>query len=194
MFCLFFFFLFFIFFCSFVFFFFFQAEDGIRDLTVTGVQTCALPILISGLGVFGLWTGILATGFAAETRRDNFLKTWETVSKVPFFATLGPAAIADVTHMLRTMDLPARTMIIRKGQQGDCMYFIAAGEAEVELPGKKVALGEGAFFGEMALLGNNVRGANVTTTKVTRLLVLDLVDFRLLMARHPDLAETIDAE
>src|SRR2546427_5307163 len=28
------------------FFFFFQAEDGIRDLTVTGVQTCALPIFI----------------------------------------------------------------------------------------------------------------------------------------------------
>src|SRR5205085_6725842 len=27
-------------------FFFFQAEDGIRDLTVTGVQTCALPILM----------------------------------------------------------------------------------------------------------------------------------------------------
>src|SRR2546430_6801262 len=31
-----------------VFFFFFQAEDGIRDLTVTGVQTCALPIYSSG--------------------------------------------------------------------------------------------------------------------------------------------------
>src|SRR5256886_12831700 len=30
--------------CCFFFFFFFQAEDGIRDLTVTGVQTCALPI------------------------------------------------------------------------------------------------------------------------------------------------------
>src|SRR2546430_5066328 len=28
------------------FFFFFQAEDGIRDLTVTGVQTCALPIWV----------------------------------------------------------------------------------------------------------------------------------------------------
>src|SRR6266567_5857681 len=28
------------------FFFFFQAEDGIRDLTVTGVQTCALPISV----------------------------------------------------------------------------------------------------------------------------------------------------
>src|SRR6267378_6062773 len=30
----------------FFFFFFFQAEDGIRDLYVTGVQTCALPILL----------------------------------------------------------------------------------------------------------------------------------------------------
>src|SRR5256886_5412574 len=29
--------------------FFFQAEDGIRDLTVTGVQTCALPIFIGSI-------------------------------------------------------------------------------------------------------------------------------------------------
>src|SRR2546427_9998362 len=34
----------------FLFFFFFQAEDGIRDLTVTGVQTCALPILLEVTG------------------------------------------------------------------------------------------------------------------------------------------------
>ena len=162
-------------------------------VTVLGRMIAAM-VMICGLGVFGLWTGILATGFAAETRRDNFLKTWDSVSKVPFFASLGPSAIADVTHMLRTMELPARTMIIRKGTQGDCMYFIAAGEVEVDLPGKKVQLGDGAFFGEMALLGNNLRGANVSTTKVSRLLVLDLVDFRVLMARHPDLAETIDAE
>jgi len=155
----------------------------------------AALVMISGLGVFGLWTGILATGFAAETRRDNFLKTWESVSKVPFFATLGPSAIADVTNMLRTIDLPPRVTIIRKGQQGDCMYFIATGEVEVDLPlGKKVRLGDGAFFGEMALLGNTLRSANITTTRLSKLLVLDLVDFRLLMARHPDLAETIDAE
>src|SRR5690349_23133196 len=37
----------FLFYCFFVFFFFFfQAEDGIRDLYVTGVQTCALPISV----------------------------------------------------------------------------------------------------------------------------------------------------
>ncbi|THD68217.1 MAG: cyclic nucleotide-binding domain-containing protein [Bradyrhizobium sp.] len=177
---------------------------AVATLTTTGYgdvvpitplgRLVAAVVMICGLGVFGLWTGILATGFAAETRRDNFLKTWESVSKVPFFAALGPAAIADVTHMLRTMDLPARTTIIRKGQTGDCMYFIAAGEVEVDLPGKKVPLGEGAFFGEMALLGNNLRSASITTTRVSKLLVLDLVDFRMLMARHPDLAQTIDAE
>jgi voltage-gated potassium channel len=65
---------------------------------------------------------------------------------------------------------------------------------EVDLPGKKVKLEEGAFFGEMALLGNSLRSANITTTRLTKLLVLDLVDFRVLMARHPDLAQTIDTE
>src|SRR5215475_11599909 len=34
---------------NFIFFFFFQAEDGIRDFHVTGVQTCALPISIGAL-------------------------------------------------------------------------------------------------------------------------------------------------
>ncbi|WP_456716865.1 cyclic nucleotide-gated ion channel [Bradyrhizobium sp. USDA 4353] len=154
----------------------------------------AAMVMISGLGVFGLWTGILATSFAAETRRENFLKTWELVGRVPFFATLGPATIADVTEMLRAIDLPPRITIIRKGTPGDCMYFIAAGEVEVELPGKKVRLGEGAFFGEMALLGNSLRSANITTTTLSKLLVLDLVDFRVLMARHPDLVQSIDAE
>ena len=38
----------FFFFFSFFLFFFFQAEDGIRDTSVTGVQTCALPISNSG--------------------------------------------------------------------------------------------------------------------------------------------------
>src|SRR2546430_11968455 len=50
--------------CYSVVFFFFQAEDGIRDLTVTGVQTCALPILGSQtIGATGSVTfNGLATG------------------------------------------------------------------------------------------------------------------------------------
>src|SRR2546430_12189347 len=46
-------------------FFFFQAEDGIRDLTVTGVQTCALPISLAAL----LALLALARGLTALARR-----------------------------------------------------------------------------------------------------------------------------
>src|SRR5437867_6158875 len=53
-----------------LFFFFFQAEDGIRDRTVTGVQTCALPIFsnapVSGAPSYfaALYTSNNAAGFA----------------------------------------------------------------------------------------------------------------------------------
>ncbi len=162
-------------------------------ITLAGRMVAAL-LMICGLAVFGLLTGILATGFAAENRRHNFIQTWESLGKVPFFAALGSATLADVTNMLRRIDMRARTTIIRRGQAGDCMYFIAAGEVEVELPGKQVLLGVGSFFGELALLGNNVRTANVVTTRSTTLLVLDLIDFRALMARNPELAKAIDEE
>lgn len=154
----------------------------------------AAVLMICGLGVFGLWAGILATGFAAENRRHNFIQTWETLGKVPFFAALSPATLADVTSVLRRVDMRARTTIVRQGQVGDCMYFVAAGEVEVELPTKCIRLGVGSFFGELALLGSRLRTANVNTVTPATLLVLDLVDFRALMARHPQLADAIDAE
>src|SRR2546425_3148319 len=44
------------------FFFFFQAEDGIRDKLVTGVQTCALPILTGVLGRISIPIRVGGTG------------------------------------------------------------------------------------------------------------------------------------
>src|SRR2546430_4424450 len=65
---------------------FFQAEDGIRDLTVTGVQTCALPIWLEGrLDAIGAptlvlwgeadrWIPIaLGRALAAQLNRSAFL-------------------------------------------------------------------------------------------------------------------------
>lgn len=151
-------------------------------------------VMICGIATFGLWTGILATGFAAESRRRNFIQTWDVVSKVPFFQTLDPAAITEITHMLRRVEMPARTAVIRRGRIGDCMYFIAAGEVQVDVAPAPVRLGEGTFFGELALLGDQVRTANVFTTKQSTLLVLDLADFRKLMVHHVELASAIEAE
>src|SRR5258707_4845096 len=45
-------------------FFFFQAEDGIRDIEVTGVQTCALPIL-AGCGIAYMPTWLMADDLRA---------------------------------------------------------------------------------------------------------------------------------
>src|SRR6202453_2450079 len=56
-------------------------------------------VMICGIAAFGLWTSILASGFAAESRRRNFIETWDVVAKVPFFQTLDPSAITEVTHM-----------------------------------------------------------------------------------------------
>jgi voltage-gated potassium channel len=151
-------------------------------------------VMIFGIITFGLSTGILATGFAAETRRRNFIQTWDLVCKVPFFQSLDPSAITEITHMLRRLEVPERVAIIRRGKVGDCMYFIAAGEVQVDIKPAPVRLGTGAFFGELALLGDSVRSANVTTTTPSTLLILDLADFRTLTANHPDLKRAIDAE
>lgn len=151
-------------------------------------------VMIFGIVSFGLSTGILATGFANETRRRNFIQTWDLVSKVPFFQSLEPSSITEITHMLRRLEVPERVAIIRRGKVGDCMYFIAAGEVQVDIKPTPVRLGAGAFFGELALLGDSVRSANVTTTTPSTLLILDLADFRTLTANHPDLKRAIDAE
>src|SRR5206468_9243392 len=61
-------------------FFFFQAEDGIRDLIVTGVQTCALPI--SSGGIFNspprrtAWTSRLSSGLPGTTTGPSSPPAW----------------------------------------------------------------------------------------------------------------------
>lgn len=157
-------------------------------------RIAAAFVMICGIGVLGMLVGVLATGYAAEARRAHFIRTWELVSKVPFFANLAHGAIVDVTNMLRRLELPPRAIVVKKGAPGDCMYFIASGEVEVELPHGKIPLPQGSFFGELALLSNSVRTATVVTKTDTALLVLDLLDFRTLTARHPELRDAIDEE
>src|SRR5690606_40769622 len=55
-----------------IFFFFFQAEDGIRDFHVTGVQTCALPI--SMISVHFCENEVIDFDSAAQGNNDTFKK------------------------------------------------------------------------------------------------------------------------
>src|SRR5205085_6710733 len=81
-------------------------------------------VMMSGLGIFGLWAGILASGFAEEIRRREFLQTWDLVAQVPFFHDVGAATIAEVTRLLKPRDVSGGTIIMRRGQAGDSMYFV----------------------------------------------------------------------
>src|SRR5688572_31078624 len=59
------------FFFFFFFFFFFQAEDGIRDLTVTGVQTCALPIFATAILTLNFYSLTTRPALGAEYARSS---------------------------------------------------------------------------------------------------------------------------
>jgi voltage-gated potassium channel len=158
--------------------------------TVLG-RMLAGVVMISGIAVIALWAGILATGYFEEVRRREFLRTWDLVAKVPFFHDVGAAVIADVAQLLRARDYPAGAVVVRRGERGDCMYFVASGEVEIRVMPETIRLGAGDFFGELALLTGDPRNATVVATRQCTLLRLDIVDFRQLLGRQPELARII---
>jgi voltage-gated potassium channel len=151
-------------------------------------------VMVGGIVMFALQAGIVANAFAEELQRRQFLHNWELVARVPFFAGLGAAEIADITRLLQTRDVRKGATIVHRGDPGDTMYFIVSGEVEVNVTPQPVKLGPGDFFGEMALLFGTPRSANVIATKPSVLLVLDVVDFRHLAGRRPEFVRVIEAE
>ena len=98
--------------------------------------------MVGGILIFALWTGILVNGYAEELRRREFLRTWELVAKVPFFHDIGASLIAEVARLLRPRDYPAGAVIMRRGEPGDCMYFVVEGEVEIQLQSGPLYLGD----------------------------------------------------
>jgi voltage-gated potassium channel len=148
-------------------------------------------VMLFGLAMFAVPAGILASGFASELRRRDFIVTWETVAQVPLFGQLDASRIAAIAQLLRPQIIPALHVIVRRGEPADAMYFIMKGEVEIDLYPTPVHLKQGQHFGEIALLKKTNRTATVTTVTECRLLALDAHDFHRLMAQHPDLASAI---
>ncbi|MBI3512636.1 MAG: cyclic nucleotide-binding domain-containing protein [Proteobacteria bacterium] len=151
-------------------------------------------VMMCGILVFALWAGILATGFSEEVRRRGFLRTYDLVQKVPFFRDLGASLLAELARLLKPREFPAGSTVVRRGQAGDCMYFIVSGDIEVRTEPKPLYLHAGSFFGEIALITGGPRIATAVATKHTTLLVLDIADFRELAAKRPELAKAIHDE
>jgi len=151
-------------------------------------------VAVLGVGMFALPASIMATGFAEEMRRRDFLATWHMVAKVPFFDGLNAQQIAAITSLLKFQTVALGDVLIRAGEEGDCMYFIVSGSVDVDFGGARpVILKDGDFFGEIALLRNTPRTATVRARGRCQLLLLDVKDFRQFLAGSPQVAQQIAA-
>jgi voltage-gated potassium channel len=154
----------------------------------------ATGTIFAGLVMMALPVGIIATAFAEQIHRRDFIVTWGMISRVPLFAELDAAEISDIMELLRAQVAEPDEIIVRAGDAAHSMYFIAAGEVEIMLKDKKepLRLGVGQFFGEVAVLRRSRRSATVVALARTSLLVLDAHDLHALMERDPRIAERIE--
>ncbi len=149
--------------------------------------------MLLGIAMFAVPAGILATGFAEELRKRDFVITWHSVAKVPLFASLDATRIASIARLLKPQIVPAKSVIVRRGDAADAMFFLMEGLVEVELQPTSVRLKPGQYFGEVALLTGGTRTATVSAVTESRLLMLEAADFTKLLTDHPDLREAMEA-
>jgi voltage-gated potassium channel len=161
-------------------------------IPVTGAgRVIATLTIITGIMMIALPAGIIATAFSNEIHRRDFVVTWAMVARIPIFAELDAAEIAEIMRLLRAQLLEPSSVIALRGEVAQSMYIIAAGEVEIALPDRRIRLGSGQFFGEVAVLRRAKRAATVTAITRVRLLVLDAHDLHTLMERSPRIAAHI---
>ncbi|MEK0085443.1 cation:proton antiporter [Benzoatithermus flavus] len=113
------------------------------------------------------------------------------ISNVPMLGRLGEEARKELRRLLvPIMALPGER-IVRRGERGDAMYFIASGAVEVQREEGTIRLGTGDFFGEMALIMRRPRTADVVALSYCRLLMLRRDAFRQFLRANPELMQQV---
>ncbi|MBI3945025.1 MAG: cyclic nucleotide-binding domain-containing protein [Armatimonadetes bacterium] len=129
------------------------------------------------------------------------------LSEVPIFRDLAPEQLATLRDMAEAHRFPAGAAILREGETGDCLFVLTEGEVDITLRltletsrgeiGTKdktlirLTAEKHPFFGEMALLGTDVRAATVTAVTDCTALCLNKQDLLILEREHPAIAYTI---
>ncbi|MGO8799993.1 MAG: cyclic nucleotide-gated ion channel [Roseiarcus sp.] len=159
-------------------------------ITPAGRLVAAVTIF-AGLIIMALPIGIIATAFAEEVHRRDFVITWTMISRVPLFSALNAGEVGDIMKLLKARRVEAGAVIARRGERAESMFFIADGEVDIAIGGKKVRLGPGHFFGEIAALQRSRRSATSVAVSRCNLLVLDARDLHDLMDKNARIAERI---
>jgi CPA1 family monovalent cation:H+ antiporter len=132
---------------------------------------------------------------AAEVRPrlDIALQRTELVRQFPLFADLDDATLRRLGRALQTRYANAGETVMRKESPPHSVFFIASGAVELETAGQSWRLGRGEMFGQMAILFNRARRAEVHAIAPSTLLVLDEARFRRLLDRSKTLREAVRA-
>jgi CPA1 family monovalent cation:H+ antiporter len=123
---------------------------------------------------------------------DLGLETRALLVRVPLFAGLDDKYLDAVARLLRPRLVIPAERLISTGEPGDAMYFISSGVVEVLAAGGRFVLTQGDFFGEMALVHDQSRQADVNALSYCQLLVLDRKDFTALLRTSRAIRERID--
>ena len=146
---------------------------------------------VIGIGMFALPTAILGAGFAHELQKRNFAATAAMIARVPLFHHLNPPQLAELTALLKPRMLPPRYTVIRRGEHPDAMYFIDDGRVVIRSRDRRMVLGPGSFFGELALLEGRPRQVTIITLTGCKLLELRASEFHRLLAGDQQLRQGI---
>ncbi|MCX2722107.1 cyclic nucleotide-gated ion channel [Roseibium salinum] len=151
-------------------------------------------VMLMGYGLIALPVGIIASAFAREIHSRDFVVTWSMVARVPLFEDLKATEIAEVAKLLQALSVRKGAVIAHVGDVADRMYFISDGEVAIKLPHETVYLGQGSFFGELALINQTPRTAAIIADTDCQLLVLEAGALKHLMDRDAALAKKIMEE
>ena len=126
-----------------------------------------------------------------ERHRHHHRKIQHIIETFPLFSSIDEASHEELLLMFRPHSVSPGDRILRAGDRGDSMYFIASGAVEVQVPTGEIRLGAGSFFGEMALLAGGRRTADVVAVDFCELFILERRDFNVFMSRHPALRAAV---
>ncbi len=131
------------------------------------------------------------TGLDGRPQLDPELTAIDLVARVPIFRDLDIKRQQAIAHLLTPQLVLPESAVVRRGDRGDAMYFIASGAVRVVVE-PSVELGSGDFFGELALLTGHPRNADVVALGFCKLLALKARDFQRLLAQDAGLKARIE--
>ncbi|ETV75094.1 hypothetical protein H257_10682 [Aphanomyces astaci] len=112
------------------------------------------------------------------------------INKVPLFKALSPGGTIAIVQCMESVVAMPKDLIIREGEPGEEFYFINSGSVEVDIAVKKNkvqlgVLGAGSYFGEISLLTNEPRSANVRAALFCELEMIRKDDFNAIIHSFP---------